>query len=360
MDNNFVHAELGFAVPPGDIISEYLETIGMTQSELATRLKLTPKTMTGIINGKAPISVKTARGLESVFNRPAKFWLDLESSYRLAKDRLESKIEESERTALRETPYAEMQAYGWVPSTSNRSERCFHLRNFYRVASLSQVSQMPYAMASSFRSSSKKRNLYAAYAWLQKAEDLGRLQETPKYNREKLLLSIPSLRALTKCTDYTLGHSIKEILCSCGVAVAFVRLLPNDSICGASRWLTPEKPLISVSSRGNILDSFWFTLFHEIGHIIKEHGKKNILISSDTDEDVTPQFEKEADLFAKNTLIQPEDYEKILNKSLSIEEYSEKSNVHISIVYGRLAKDNLITWPSISKYRKQLPEGMFM
>src|ERR1700730_3762819 len=69
------------AVHPGEIVSEYVEFHGWTQRDLARRAGLTPKTISEICNGKAPISPQTALAFEKVLQRPARFWLNLQRQY---------------------------------------------------------------------------------------------------------------------------------------------------------------------------------------------------------------------------------------------------------------------------------------
>src|SRR5438093_463319 len=70
------------AIPhPGDVVAEYLEFHGWAQRDLARRTGLTPKTISEICNGKAPITPPTALALERVFQRPAHFWLNLQRQF---------------------------------------------------------------------------------------------------------------------------------------------------------------------------------------------------------------------------------------------------------------------------------------
>ena len=67
-------------VHPGEIVSEYIEFHGWTQRDLARRTGLTPKTISEILNGKAPVMPATALALEKVLRRPAHFWLTSNAS----------------------------------------------------------------------------------------------------------------------------------------------------------------------------------------------------------------------------------------------------------------------------------------
>src|SRR5438552_15673092 len=70
------------AVPhPGKTVVEYLDFHGWSQRDLARRTGLTPKTISEICNGKAPITPHTALAFEKVFQRPAHFWLNLQRQF---------------------------------------------------------------------------------------------------------------------------------------------------------------------------------------------------------------------------------------------------------------------------------------
>ena len=77
------------AIPPGGTIRENMEFLGMNQKELAARLDITPKHLSNILNGNAPITYDTALKLESVIGPGAQFWMNLETNYQLNKTRLE-------------------------------------------------------------------------------------------------------------------------------------------------------------------------------------------------------------------------------------------------------------------------------
>ncbi len=77
-----------YSIPPGETLRETLETIGMTQVELADRTGRPKKAINEIIEGKAPITVKTALQLERVLGVPASVWNNLERNYQKTKARL--------------------------------------------------------------------------------------------------------------------------------------------------------------------------------------------------------------------------------------------------------------------------------
>ena len=75
--------EPDYLVPPGEILEETLQARGMGKQELAERIGRTPKFVSELIAGKAPLSPATAIALEHVLNTPASLWANLETNYRL-------------------------------------------------------------------------------------------------------------------------------------------------------------------------------------------------------------------------------------------------------------------------------------
>lgn len=73
---------------PGETLLETLETIGMSQAELAKRMGRPVKTINEIIQKKAAITAETALQLEQVLHIPASFWLKREQQYRESLARL--------------------------------------------------------------------------------------------------------------------------------------------------------------------------------------------------------------------------------------------------------------------------------
>jgi plasmid maintenance system antidote protein VapI len=58
--------EPDYAVPPGDTLLEVMESLEMSQKELAVRTGLTEQTLTRIFKGEQPVSYETANRLELV------------------------------------------------------------------------------------------------------------------------------------------------------------------------------------------------------------------------------------------------------------------------------------------------------
>lgn len=74
------------AIPPGEYLAEEIEARGISQTELSRRMGRPLNAINEIINGKKAITAETALQLEEVMPEiPARFWLNLETDYRLTK-----------------------------------------------------------------------------------------------------------------------------------------------------------------------------------------------------------------------------------------------------------------------------------
>jgi len=356
VNRSYTEFKPDYAIPPGDTLSDVLESKGMTQQELSIRTGMAPKTINEIIKGKAPISADTALKLESVFGVSASFWLNLEMHYQedmariKAKKGLSADIEQAKKF-----PYPEMAQKGWLPSTRKDEDKANNLRQFFGVASLDRLDEM--AFAASFRRwDTPKTSFHALSAWLRKS--VLNAEEIPaeSFSLKALKGSIPLLRNLTKgsCTDFP-DHfeRAREICGKCGVALTIVPHLRHTSVNGATQWVSPVKAVVSLSFRYPYWDVFWFSFFHELGHIVKGHSKKEIYVNLDnSDADIR---EEEANSFAADTLIPPKQYQEFRNRGHfcddSVEAFAKEMEISPVIVLGRLCKEQVLSWDIFARSR---------
>src|SRR5213076_793447 len=106
-----------YAVPPGDTLLEVMESLGITQAELAERTGRPKKTINEIVKGKAAITPETALQLERVLGTPASFWIAREQNYRESLARAKDAADfEKQVDWLNQIPYRAMVKLGWIPA----------------------------------------------------------------------------------------------------------------------------------------------------------------------------------------------------------------------------------------------------
>lgn len=128
--------EPDLVTPPGEILLEKLEELGMTQADLAERVGRTKKTVNEIIKGKAPILPETALQLERVLAIPARFWTNLEGQYREFLARKEERGRLGGHLEwLKRIPVKKMVQVGWLPPCTGPVAAFQEALNFFGVAS---------------------------------------------------------------------------------------------------------------------------------------------------------------------------------------------------------------------------------
>ncbi len=96
---------------------------------------------------------------------------------------------------------------------------------------------------------------------------------------------------------------LKRRCAECGVAVVIVRAPTGCRASGATRFLSRDKALLLLSFRYLSDDHFWFTFFHEAGHLLL-HGKSALFLEGPNM--LSTKEEEEASGFAARTLIPSE------------------------------------------------------
>jgi len=146
---------------------------------------------------------------------------------------------------------------------------------------------------------------------------------------------------------------IQEICANAGVAVVLIPELHNTGISGCARWLGEKKALIALTLRYKTDDQFWFTLFHEVGHILLHKSKRSFVVDNAaedlSDHVIDPEmqrYEAEASRFSADTLIPPEQLGDFIRRKTftneSIHDFAEAIGVGPGIVVGRLQHDGVL------------------
>lgn len=291
-----------YAVPPGETLLETIETLGMTQADLAARAGRPLKTINEIIRGKAAITPDTALQLERVLGVSATFWLNRESRYRetLAR-RAEQRALSGDIAWTRAFPIAQMVKLGWLPEVRSRVERTQALLQFLGVARPEQWEEISRSTVAQFRMTSARAASPAAlHAWLRRGESEARHLACAPFDKERFRDALADARGLTREPPAVFQKQLVTRCANAGVAVVFVPEITGSRASGATRWLSPNRALIQLSLRYKTDDHLWFTFFHEAGHILL-HARGSIFIETDGAD--PGDQEREANRFAEDMLV---------------------------------------------------------
>lgn len=345
--------EPDFAVPPGETLLETIESLSMSQAELSVRAGLSTKTVNQIVQGKAPITPETAIRLERVTGVPAPFWLGLESNFRAQLSRQdESRQLEVQLEWLESVPVRELARRGAIESGNDRVGTLRAVLNFFGVSSVETWKDLWLSPSAAFRKSKAFRGKPGAIAaWLR----LGELQahgiQCEPYDKERFETALGAIRKLTAESPSVFEPRMRELCATSGVALVIVREIPGAPVSGATRWLSPDKALIQLSLRYKSDDQFWFSFFHEAGHILR-HGKKLGFMEDGED---GSEYEEQANAFAASFLIPREHETRLttLKSAASILEFSKAIGIAPGIVVGRLQRDKIILFSQCQQLKRR-------
>lgn len=324
------------AVPPGATIREQLDDRGMSQKEFSSRMGMSEKHISRLINGDVQLTPEVAYKLEMVLGVPAEFWNNLEAIYRekLVKVEMENALD-ADKELAKKFPYTEMAAMGWVPTTRKSNERVVNLRKYFEVAQLGRLENAELIPAIACRRLSiTEKGDFALIAWAQRAKIEARYIETTRTNLCELEKRLPEIRALTLKEPSSFCEELSDLMTNCGIAPVFLPHLSGSFLHGAT-FYDNGKIVMGLTLRGKDADRFWFSLFHEIGHIMLGHLTKSTG-ADNADEEA-------ADCFAKDVLIPPDEYNSFLKKSIftreAIIDFAASIGIAPGIIVGRLQKE---------------------
>lgn len=336
------------AFHPGVTLAEKLKEIDMSIKEFALRASKPEKTIHAVIKGESSVTSDMAVAFESVTRIPAHFWLNKQRNYDeyQARTRKETMIAEACEW-VKCFPYSQMMRLGWIEIAKTPQEKAKALLAFFQMSSVKAWEDyyLNQKLKIAFRISlAHTSDPHSISAWLRQGELQAAEMRAPEYSDAKLKELIPQLKTVMVSQPSDFSSKVRELCTEAGVKLVYTPCLLKAPVGGSTRWINGT-PCIQISGRHKRYDIFWFTLFHEIGHILL-HGKKDIFLENDCHTEDEQKKEDEANLFSSNILLSKEDEDKIIRNGVytheAIREYADRFNTHPSIIVGRLQHHKII------------------
>lgn len=358
------HFAPDYAVSPGQVLQERLEVLGLSQAGFARRCGRTPKLISEIIAGKAPVETETAIQFERVTGLHASIWLGIESDYRLLLAR-QSEAERSNEMAdwVREFPVGELVKRGRFAKPSSLSENVSALLTFFGVGSIEAWQSKYSATAVAYRHSpSFQSNPKSLAAWLRLGEVEAEQTEIPDFNESAFRSALASIRAITSRRTGPIFSEAQNQCGQTGVVLSFVKPFDKVRLSGAAWWISPRKPIIQLSARYISDDHVWFSLFHEAAHILL-HSKKQVFIDAirgktDCNGIDESEAESEADAWARNFLVPLSDWSRFVatfsGGEGAVKHFAEEQGIAPGIVVGRLQREGHLPWNRLNSLKRKL------
>jgi HTH-type transcriptional regulator/antitoxin HigA len=347
-----------WASPPGNVLVQLLADRHMSQTDLADRLGVTLKHVNRVVKGAASISPEMALGLEKVFGAPATYWMTLEAHYQAAVARQEERLRFVDAADwANQFPLNELRSRGKIDGAASGAELVDQLLRFLGIAHPSQWRPpvVKYRKSQKFESDD-----FALSAWLREGQVEAQAIECQPYDEKRFVDALHAARPLTRLEPEQWWPALQQLCADSGVAVVAVPTYKGAKSNGATSWPAPDKALIQLSLRHRWEDIFWFSLYHEAGHVVLHRKKEtynDVFVErrERAASDAEQSSEDEADRFASKMLI-PASYEcQLASLRLSeVEAFAEQLDIAPAIVVGRLQHDRVIPFSRGNDLRRRL------
>lgn len=346
MTNQLVPAQVA---TPGDILSMELEARGWTQKDLAEIMGRPVQTISAIINAKKEITPETAIELSAALGTSAEVWTNLETNYRLhlAKKKHDNEVISRRSRLYAIAPVSELVKRQWLPKTQTIEELEKAVCEFLGIASPTET---PKLIVNFRHNNDLEPEEMGLIAWRKRVEHLTQKQTVANFDRATLEAAIPELLNYTQNPEDI--SKVPKFLMSLGVHFVIVPHLSQTYLDGAT-FTMGENPVIALTLRYNRIDAFWFTLMHELGHLVAGHigvfidDLKNLADNSE---------ENEANQLARDWLINPDDLAQLIKtcstrySQAAIEEFATSQKRHPGIIVGRLQHEQEISYKNHRQY----------
>ncbi len=350
------NSKLDHPVHPGKYLLQEIEKLGISQKELSIRTGVSDKHISTLISGTRDISTSFGRKLEYIFNSKQGYWSKLQAEY----DRYIIQLNEKEEIQPEEVSIVLKNLKeitgGFVKENKinldcSDSEKVIQYRNLLQISDLTLI---PNSVSNNtaFRAQLKSNtniDPYVVYAWQRLCEIIienKNLNVETIFNKNKLIKIIPKIKQVMFENDITeIVKNLTNIFLKCGISFAVVHHFKGAPIQGFIKQSKDNGIILCLTFRGKFADRFWFSLFHEIGHLVNDdiHNK---FVDFDS---IRKDKEEKADIFARDTLIPEKPYKEFLMTDeyaniKAIEKFAQSINVPAWVVIGRLHKDEWLGW----------------
>jgi plasmid maintenance system antidote protein VapI/Zn-dependent peptidase ImmA (M78 family) len=318
-------------------MSDILGEKGLSVGELAELLGHTLERTQDLLQGRATITIRTARALQTALGGSVEFWISRDYQYRAQAARIHAVDEEW----LGELPLGDMIRFGWLqppPRPSEEVEACLRFFGTPSVAAWRHAYDDLDALVAFRTSPTLDSRPAAVAAWIRKGEIECAKIECAPWSATGFTGSLQHIRRLTLEKDPRHFLPVLQEICSaCGVAVVIVRAPNGCRASGATRFVSKDRALLLLSFRYLSDDQFWFTFFHEAGHLLLHSPESTFLEGLDTESSAQ---ESEASEFAENVLIPTESKEALLRlgptDTRTIIRFARRIGISPGIVVGQL------------------------
>ena len=339
--------------PPGKTIKDILVKNSMSAELFAQSLNQDLISINELLIGSKPITNEIAEKLTLIIGSSREFWLRRQQQYDASiKDLNNTPTNQPLFSWLKSLPTSEMVKHKWIENLHSNIERAYACLDFFNVDNVEEWNSKHQLLLaeSTFRKSSKfSQDFFATVTWLRKGELISNSIHTKPWSENLFKDKLNDIRTLTREENPEVFlPQLIQICADCGVALSIVKSIEGCRASGATRFINPTKAMMILSFRYLTDDQFWFTFFHEAGHLLLHKNK--LIVEGYEDE----KIEQEANEFAENILIPSQNLQELLklgNHHNDIIRFARKIGISRGVVVGQLQKRGLISFQKFNNLK---------
>ncbi len=341
--------------PPGETILDILSDREISPECLARDIGYDLNGIYALFDGSQEISELLAHKLADAIGPDAEFWLSREQQYREDVSRIYRHTSKAEDSWLAELPIKSMQAFGWISNSDSKSKKVIDCLDYFGMPDISAWKDISaeFAKEARFRTSQTfAQEIGATAAWVRFGETKASKLSCKPWDKNKLLSSLEVIRRLTNISEPRVFiPELQSILSDCGVALVISKTPEGCPASGMAKFVSEDRALIMLSFRYLSDDHFWFSLFHEIGHLVL-HGRNSTFVEGEGFECTVE--EREANEFAAHSLI-PADFRKNMKDHAadyrSIIKFAKSIGISPGIVVGQMQYEKILRPAHMNKLK---------
>jgi HTH-type transcriptional regulator/antitoxin HigA len=361
-------------ISAGDMIRRELDFLGWTQEDLSQVTDISRKTLSSIMNAKQKLLMEHAIRLSEALGGSPESWINIDTRYWLHAAGAKGDLSQTERKARirRYVPVLEMCRKGWYKGGKSAEDYEAIYRNIWDDEDPDitfEVYDANRKIEKYCARRSKSDDIYTDHysiTWYRIAKKRSEEIQVPPYQPEKLLHISENLLSYT-VREHGINDVIRD-LNEGGVKFLVQSHLAKTYLDGAS-FFCGSNPVIVYTARYDRVDNFWFTLAHEIAHVLL-HFKQNkecfflddLMDKSDKSELERDADEKAEEILRVTTILKcAEPHRRYLSEAKLIEIASE-IGIEVSLLLGILQYHGYVDYRKLNKYKKpvtsQFPQDL--
>lgn len=335
-----------WASSPWETIADVLRLRGIDEAEFEDMVGETSGFATALRRGERRIDQSLAESLAENLGASASFWLKRESDFRKSGAKNSSSDFDDALVWLRELPLKDMAAAGWIRKSVSKKETLANVLSFFNLRDFSEWTARYHGVMNSVafrKSSSFTENTLSTLAWLRQGERVAAEMKCAPWKPAAFKEALSDIRPLMRQSSP--GQFLPQLRAICaevGVAVVVAKAPQGCRASGAARILPSDHAIIQLSFRYLSDDHFWFTFFHEAGHLVL-HGENHLFLENGSG--IMESEEAEANQFSERMLIPDEFVEELMNvKSYKrdVIRFAFKAGTSPGIVVGQMQHRKLL------------------